>query len=261
MIIVAIIVVVMVPTAALAASGAFTSTTTAPAVSGTNSSTAVGAVGVRGFNTGGGLNTRYGVQGAANGTAGIGVQGTGTKYGVYSNGPLGVAAGKPLSCTGCVGASALQAGSVGTSALHAGSVGASALQNGSVGLAALSAAAKAPQPLNSGETESGTYAIDSPNGGTGGAALLVPITFTRPLAAPIADGNFIYVAPGAAPVAHCPGMGLAAPGFVCVYAQEQFNTAGFSHTNGSKFGASGIFSPTNGASFQNAVGVYTVTAP
>ena len=48
---------------------------------------------------------------------GIGVQGTGKKFGVYSNGPLGVAAGKSLTCTGCVGGGALRAGSVTGSAL------------------------------------------------------------------------------------------------------------------------------------------------
>ncbi|HUI27929.1 MAG TPA: hypothetical protein VL403_17740 [Candidatus Kryptonia bacterium] len=99
--------IVAIPTAALAASGAFTSATTAPAVSGINSSAGAGATGVVGVNNGGGLNTRYGVRGAATGPAGIGVNGSGAKYGVFSNGPLGVATGKPLSCGGCVGPSAL----------------------------------------------------------------------------------------------------------------------------------------------------------
>jgi hypothetical protein len=104
---VAIVSIVAIPTAALAASGAFTSATTVPAVSGISSSAAAGATGVAGINNGGGLNTRYGVRGGATGLAGIGVNGTGAKYGVFSNGPLGVATGKPLSCVGCVGSSAL----------------------------------------------------------------------------------------------------------------------------------------------------------
>ena len=104
---VAIVSIVAIPSVALAASGAFTSATTAPAVSGINSSAAAGAIGVVGRNTGGGPNTRYGVGGSATGPAGIGVNGTGAKYGVFSNGPLGVATGKPLSCGGCVGPSAL----------------------------------------------------------------------------------------------------------------------------------------------------------
>src|SRR5262249_40149720 len=57
--------------------------------------------------TGTNANTRYGITGFANGANGIGVQGTGARSGVYSNGPLGVAAGRNLACTGCVGAGAL----------------------------------------------------------------------------------------------------------------------------------------------------------
>ena len=81
-VIVAIAAMFAIPTAALAASGAFTNnSSTVPAVQATNSN-----------------------------AAGIGVEGTGKKYGVLSNGPLGVAAGKPLSCAGCVGATALASG-------------------------------------------------------------------------------------------------------------------------------------------------------
>ena len=80
-VVVAIAAMFAIPTAALAAAGAFTNNSaTVPAVSGTNSN--------------------------ANG---IGVQGTGTKYGVFSAGPLGVAFGKPLVCAGCVGPSDLPA--------------------------------------------------------------------------------------------------------------------------------------------------------
>lgn len=68
-----------IPTAALAAGGAFTNNSaTVPAVQATNSN-----------------------------AKGVGVQGTGKKYGVLSNGPLGVAAGQSLSCSGCVGSHAL----------------------------------------------------------------------------------------------------------------------------------------------------------
>ncbi len=63
-----------IPTAALAAGGAFSNNSaTVPAVTATNSN-----------------------------AHGVGVQGTGKKFGVYSNGPLGVAAGKALSCAGCI---------------------------------------------------------------------------------------------------------------------------------------------------------------
>lgn len=82
LIIVAVVVMVAIPTAALAASGAFTSAS----------------------------NTVPGVRGTNTGTAGIGVYGTGKKDGVFSNGPLGVAAGKKLVCTGCVTAGDLASG-------------------------------------------------------------------------------------------------------------------------------------------------------
>jgi hypothetical protein len=73
-IIVAICAMFALPTAALAAAGVFTTNSaTAAAVKATNSN--------------------------ANG---IGVSGTGKKFGVYSNGPLGVAGKNPLVCTGCV---------------------------------------------------------------------------------------------------------------------------------------------------------------
>ena len=78
-VIVALAAMFAIPTAALAAGGAFTNNSaTVPAVQATNSN-----------------------------AKGVGVQGTGKKYGVFSNGPLGVAAGKSLSCTGCVGSGAL----------------------------------------------------------------------------------------------------------------------------------------------------------
>lgn len=94
--------VVMIPTAALAAAGAFTSTTAAPAVTASNSSTSANAVGVLGRATGAGNAARTGVVGSGTGTAGTGVTGNGAKYGVYSNGSLGVVTGKKLVCAGCV---------------------------------------------------------------------------------------------------------------------------------------------------------------
>jgi uncharacterized protein YjbI with pentapeptide repeats len=53
------------------------------------------------------------VQGTNSNAKGIGVKGTGKKYGVYSNGSLGIAAGKSLACTGCVGVAALHGGTKG----------------------------------------------------------------------------------------------------------------------------------------------------
>ena len=130
------------------------------------------------------------------------MQGTGTKYGVFSNGPLGVASGKFLTCvslTGCVGAGALVSnavtnpklanGSVTSTKLASGSVGASrvggwlvsasALAAGSVSLAALDSSAKQLQPLTSGETESGT--VGGSDNYTNGLGLWAMLTFQRPV--------------------------------------------------------------------------------
>lgn len=108
---VVVLLLVMIPAVAFAISAAFTSSSaTTPAVSGTNSSTSAGAKGVVGTASGTSSNARYGVVGSAGGTGGIGVWGGGSKYGVFSNGPLGVAAGQSLSCSGCVHAVNLASG-------------------------------------------------------------------------------------------------------------------------------------------------------
>ncbi len=96
--------IVLIPTAAFAAIGTFTNNTAAPAVTGTNSSAAANSPGVSGVNSGGGLNVRYGVVGSANGPAGVGVKGTGTKFGVQSVGPFNATGaatfGNSLAVTG-----------------------------------------------------------------------------------------------------------------------------------------------------------------
>jgi hypothetical protein len=99
---VAIVSAVLIPTAAMAAVGSFSSATATPAVTATNSSASANATAVLANASGTNTKARWGVNASATGTKGIGVQGTGAKYGVYSDGPLGVAAGKSLSCTGCV---------------------------------------------------------------------------------------------------------------------------------------------------------------
>jgi hypothetical protein len=86
----------------MAEAGLFTSTTASPALTATNSSPAANSVGALGRATGAGNVARTGVMGSGTGTNGVGVQGNGAKYGVYSNGPLGVAAGKKLVCAACI---------------------------------------------------------------------------------------------------------------------------------------------------------------
>jgi hypothetical protein len=96
-------VIVMIPVAVLAAVGSFSSTSSSiPAVKGLNSSASLGAKGVYGVATANASTARFGVEGVASGSGGYGVYGAGAKYGVYSAGPLGVASGKPLTCSGCV---------------------------------------------------------------------------------------------------------------------------------------------------------------
>lgn len=104
---VAIVSIVAIPTAAIAATGAFTSTTATPAVKGVNSSQTANAIGVYGRASATGNVARRGVDGSATGSNGTGVYGTGTKYGLYSNGHLGVVTGKSLKCNGCIGSGAL----------------------------------------------------------------------------------------------------------------------------------------------------------
>jgi hypothetical protein len=95
-------VVVIIPTAALAAVGTFTSSTAAPAVTAVNASPAPNAVSVLGRAAGVGNAARVGVVGSGSGANGVGVRGTGAKFGVLSNGPLGVAGTNQLTCTKCV---------------------------------------------------------------------------------------------------------------------------------------------------------------
>jgi hypothetical protein len=107
--------IVLVPAAVLAATGSFTSTTFTPAVRAINSSALPGATAIIGDAAGPGTATHYGVSGSGSGAKGIGIAGTGHQYGVLSNGPLGIAAGSQLECTGCVTAKDLATLPVGQS--------------------------------------------------------------------------------------------------------------------------------------------------
>jgi hypothetical protein len=156
--------VVLMPFAAGAASAVFTSSGNAtPAVTGTNTA-----------------------------SAGIGVQGSGKKYGVFSAGPLGVAAGKPLSCIGCVKPGAL------------------------------SASAKELQPLAAGESESGLFYVGP---STASGPIGTSITYTRRLGSAIQNGHTIDVSGASAP--HCPGIGQADPGYLCLYSQLRQSVSTF----------------------------------
>ncbi|MGZ6528139.1 MAG: hypothetical protein ACXVES_13240 [Actinomycetota bacterium] len=94
--------IVMIPVVALAAVGSFTSSTTTPAVTAKNTSATAGAKAIYGLESSTASGIRTGIVGQALGTGGVGVTGTGARYGLYSNGPIGVASGKNLVCSGCV---------------------------------------------------------------------------------------------------------------------------------------------------------------
>ena len=278
------IAIVLIPTVAFAAVGAFTSTNATPAVKGTNSSTLATAAGVQGLESGVTANLHYGVFGSAAGTGGVGVNGTGTKYGVFSSGALGVANGKLLVCmvcvttadlaSGSVTAAKLANGSVTGSALAAGSVGQSALgsnsidnskiipgavnsasiSDGTVGPADLSSAAK-QNVLASGETESGVYGAYSDSETT----VVATITYRRPLAAPITN----VVDTLAGPDANCPGAGQAAAGYLCFYPTPitpQHAFTGFTVVN-TEDGAVQAWGNTTVGGVLAVWGTWTVTAP
>jgi hypothetical protein len=151
-VIVAIAAMFSIPTAALAASGAFTNNSaTVPAVQGTNSN-----------------------------TEGIGVRGTGKKYGVFSNGHLGVAAGKKLKCKGCV---------------TSGDVAFSAVRN-----------------MRPGEEMSGAFGASDVYPAATPGHLTTTINFVQPLA----ENRGIPLEFG--PSAHCPAIARPTPGYFCVFA-------------------------------------------
>ena len=212
---------VAVPTVVLAATGTFTSSTNRPAITGVNTSAQAGAAGVTGQASGGGAATRFGVSGSASGTGGIGVQGTGAKFGVYSNGPLGVAPGRPLVCSGCVTAGDLT--------------------------------------LVHGQSESGVFAA-AEYAANPGDYVAVGITFPRPLAAAVPDNHIIdtNIAPSAhcTGIGHAaPGYLCLYPTGSNFY--EVSTTSEFDY--GFAAGAQIFWTPTNNNPYVG--GVWTLTAP
>jgi hypothetical protein len=192
---VAIVAMVMIPTAAIAAGVSFTSNSNgSPAVNGKNT--------------------------ASNG---VGVSGKGKRYGVFSNGPLGVVNGKKLSCGGCVGTGAL------------------------------ATAAKVIQPLASGQSESGTFGTADSYPTTAAQSLIFGVTFVRPV-----PGTLHYEV---GPSVHCTSAGSANPGYFCIYASTGDVTfAGAILSSAPVVGAI-LFWTELGGGKAFAYGTYTVKAP
>jgi hypothetical protein len=132
--------------------------------------------------------------------------------------------------------------------------------------------------LPSGATETGlwgyrnnalaayTTAAGAVIAGAGGGPF---VSFATPLAAPLDAAHVIYV-PGAS-AAHCPGVGQADPGYLCVYQQDILNAVTPDSTNIFKVEAGGpagsgaqgfsIFLMAAGAGDWLVGGTYAVTAP
>jgi|1186.fasta_scaffold77891_2 hypothetical protein len=238
-VIVAVAAMFALPTAAIAAGGAFTSNTTKPTVSATNSSKADGAVAVYGKEIGVGKKVRFGVRGAANGKGGVGVEGAGSKYGVFSNGPfavtgdatingnLQVSSGKSFACDGCVGPKAL------------------------------SGAARIAKLLP-GESQTGVFSVSDGYPVATPASLTAPLPFDRPVSGTLTYQVLLAAAPR---TANCPGVGSAARGFVCVYDTADQDVA--TPTAAAIKGTNGGFAQWTelGGGTAVARGSYTVTAP
>ncbi len=118
-------------------------------------------------------------------------------------------------------------------------------------------------PLPSGQSESGFFAAGSGSSTSGYNA--DGISFSQPLAAPIAPGHVVYNATGATS-AHCPGFGHADPGYVCMYENESSSMAFYltrdfalNENAADRYGFEVFF--TISATSGYIAGSWTVTAP
>ena len=131
-----------------------------------------------------------------------------------------------------------------------------------------------PAVLKSGQSESGIFGV-SANVGIAGDFIGVGITFPQPLAKPINDGshspsgttNMIATLTGT-PVAHCPGLGHAARGYLCLYlargpANYTIDNQTFSQQDFGSVGRTGaeVVFNVDHAGDTDLWGSYTVTAP
>jgi hypothetical protein len=124
------------------------------------------------------------------------------------------------------------------------------------------AAASSLTTLPSGTSESGTYDIQG--GTTTGQYVAVAISYPQPLASPgIPDANVIWVT--GAPPPHCPGIGRADPGYLCLYDYKSFGITFFNaHSSGLVTSSPSPGAVVNWSVNTNggyAEGTWTVTAP
>ena len=115
--------------------------------------------------------------------------------------------------------------------------------------------------LKSGQSQSGAFSAAAGNSTGSGGWLGVGISYTRPLAAPIADANIVDVRTGSAP--NCPGAGQAAPGYLCLYNSVTNNaSSAYMYSASAPDGRFGVvvYFPVSG-DHPYAGGTWTVTAP
>jgi hypothetical protein len=117
--------------------------------------------------------------------------------------------------------------------------------------------------LPSGQSESGFYGLGGGSSTTGYAA--EGISFSQPLAAPIAAKHVVHNAVGTIS-AHCLGFGQAERGYVCLYESEAFGLAFYvtrdfaiNENAADKYGFAMFFEIKAASGY--AAGSWTVTAP
>lgn len=117
--------------------------------------------------------------------------------------------------------------------------------------------------LASGESVSGVFSAGGANSSGAGGYLGVGINYPRPLAAPLPDSNIVDVQSGTS-APHCPGIGQADPGYLCLYdtissgVDPAYMYSTETDVNG-RIGAV-VYWPVTGAS-PYVGGTFTLTAP
>jgi hypothetical protein len=130
--------------------------------------------------------------------------------------------------------------------------------------ATTAATATSVAPLPAGRSESGTFATATAGNSTTAGYLGVAISYPQPLTVPIADANIVWTGTGAN--VHCPGLGHADPGYLCLYDYQHVNATFFSvHSNSTNFpgpqSAGSVVFWSVAAGLAYVEGNWTVTAP